>query len=186
MVKSIIKPEDFVTTPSVTLDFDYDKIAKKYETKPEKFLYVVDWKQEKSRLQIIINGELSTNGIAVNEFLNNGKKVANYSLGIRLEDAAIESIQLLNVKLASYFPPNFEFTDSLKDDIIYLKLKPQPDRKSFGVISNVKLDPKKIGETPISAGTTVSITCDVSAYVNLNDYKAGIVYKIAEINFEDF
>ncbi len=184
MGKAIFEIKTFCKESGIEIKLDVEKSQKKFNNDNDKFLQVAQFKKGADRVVLKITGEITTKGVAVNEFTNNGKKSLSYSIGIRLEDS-MET--LLDSKIAEYLAalfPDFEFTTPIRDEILYVKLKPSQDKKSFGIVSNIKLDPKKIGDAPIEAGSAITVFCELNCYVNFRDEKAGAIFNVTEIEFD--
>jgi hypothetical protein len=101
---------------------------------------------------------------------------------MRLDEAQTEMLQSLTQKVTDLCP-GFEITEPLKEDILYLKLKLNKDKKSFTSKSNIKLDPKK--EAQVSSGTEFTAHCEISAYVSFENQKAGVTIKVLSLQFEE-
>jgi hypothetical protein len=78
---------------------------------------------------------------------------------------------------------DWELTRFVKDDKLYIKLK-VIDRKRFAVLTNIKLDPKKLGDSGLYRGQRVSVFGELGVYFNLPDKKAGITFAARKLVFE--
>ena len=79
-------------------------------------------------------------------------------------------------------PEEWDLTKIVKDDRIYVKLKTN-QKKSFEVLSNVKLDPKRLQESGLFRGQKVEIVSEISVYFNLVDKKAGVTISPRRLTF---
>ena len=164
---------------------DLLKSLTRYEDTGKGFLAMGALRLGKSAFKTLLKGELTTNGIACNEF----NKTPNYSLGLQFEDEedllAFEKLNDLIVKFLhdqNQKPEEWDLTKIVKDDRIYVKLKTN-QKKSFEVLSNVKLDPKRLQESGLFRGQKVEIVSEISVYFNLVDKKAGVTISPRRLTF---
>lgn len=161
-----------------TFDLDFDKAHAKYESDSKNKIAMGKLKIGKDMVEVSMTGELTTNGYAHNK----ADWGESYSVGMRLDEAQTEMLQSLTQKVTDLCP-GFEITEPLKEDILYLKLKLNKDKKSFTSKSNIKLDPKK--EAQVSSGTEFTAHCEISAYVSFENQKAGVTIKVLSLQFEE-
>jgi hypothetical protein len=170
------------------IDGTYSKAKSQFEKNEKRPTLYMDYKLDGKTATVKITGETTTkDGIAVNKW----KKETKYSIGLRLSEEDQKAI----IDLSSSFiaqtglPPNFRVTTPLKEDLIYLNLKPKTDKKSFDNVTtsdNIKLDPKKPDQSGLSRGDAITVTIELGAYINMesddngND-NAGIYFKLRHI-----
>jgi hypothetical protein len=161
---SEIKTHAFQVVPT---GVDMAKSIAKFETDDKQQLQMGKFKIDNKSSKLVLEGELTTNGIAENKWSNSatGKSVITYSLGIRLSDEDLEFFETTQTTLGTFAGENYELTSIIKNDIVYLKCK---DKKVFNAMSNVKCD-------TLFHGQKVTVTVDFKFYINLKDQKAGLV-----------
>ena len=180
-------PSEIVKEKSLQIaHLDVQKALSQYEDTGKNFLVLGTLRLGKSPFKVSLTGELTTEGITVSEF----NKVPNYSFGIRFNDEDdLAAMETLNTILADYLKENskddWELTQSVKDDKMYIKLKTTSDKKRFNILSNVKLDPKKLSDSNLSRGQKVEVIGELGAYVNLPDKKAGITFTARKVLFQE-
>ena len=182
-----VQPEQIVANENLQIaNLDLAKAAAKYEDTGKGFLAMGALRLGKSAFKTVLKGELTTNGIACNEF----NKVFNYSLGLQFEsEADLEAFQKLNDFIIKFLETqnqktdDWELTNVVRDDRIYIKLKTN-QKKAFQVLSNVKLDPKKLQDTGLYRGQKVEVIAELGIYFNLVDKKAGVTISPRRITFE--
>ena len=153
---------------------DMAKVIQKYESDSKHSLAMGKFKADGKYQKIVLNGELTTNGIAENKWTNGtSKPTISYSLGLQLSEEDLEFFEGVANNLATFVGDDFELTSLVKNDVIYLKTK---DKKVFNSMSNVKAD-------TLSHGQKVSVIADFKFYVNLKDQKAGIVLHPVKYTF---
>jgi len=164
---------------------DLKKSLSNYEDNGKSFLAMGAFKCEKTPIKIILKGELTTDGITCAEF----NKIPSYSFGLRLENNDdLDAFEMLSEKITEFISDSntdddWELTRFVKYDKLYIKLK-LIDRKRFGVLSNIKLDPKKLGDSGLYRGQRVSVFGELGVYFNLPDKKAGITFAARKLAFE--
>ena len=164
---------------------DLKKSLSNYEDNGKSFLAMGAFKCEKTPIKIILKGELTTDGITCAEFI----KIPSYSFGLRLENNDdLDAFEMLSEKITEFISDSntdddWELTRFVKYDKLYIKLK-LIDRKRFGVLSNIKLDPKKLGDSGLYRGQRVSVFGELGVYFNLPDKKAGITFAARKLAFE--
>jgi hypothetical protein len=164
---------------------DLKKSLSNYEDNGKSFLAMGAFKCEKTPIKIVLKGELTTDGITCAEF----NKIPSYSFGLRLENNDdLDAFEMLSEKITEFISDSntdddWELTRFVKDDKLYIKLK-LIDRKRFGVLSNIKLDPKKLGDSGLYRGQRVSVFGELGVYFNLPDKKAGITFAARKLAFE--
>lgn len=161
---------------------DLKKSIKRHEDDGKKFLVMGGFKAGKSAFKLLLEGELSTNGISVAEF----DKTNFYSLGIQFDrEEDLDSFAKFNNALAKFInDDDWEISNLVKDDKIYLKLKTNQKRNAFEVVSNIKLDPKRPQDSGLFRGQKVTVTAELGCYFNLNQKKAGLTLNVRKLNFE--
>ncbi len=173
-------------------NFSYDKIKTKYENHGEKArLAMAKFRYEDKPVKFVVEGRLSTHGINVSEFGEGKNKRAVYSFGFVAddEDDFHATLDTLADSLLTVIPKcdreEFEVLKLVKDDKIYVKLKPAEDKKSFITKSNVPLNPRKIQDAPLSQDQRVKLQVELGAYFNLADSKAGLMLTPSRVDFLD-
>ncbi len=191
MVKQIQRfSADF--TEAKLHSFSYDKVKSKYESGGAKNrLAIAKFRYDEKPLKFIVEGRLSTNGINVAEFGEGKNKRQVYSFGFIAddEDAFHDTLDSLSDELLSYVSEgdrdDYEILKLVKDDKIYVKLKPAEDRKSFITKCNLNLNPRKIQDAPLTTDQKVKLQVELGAYFNLADNKAGLMLTPSRVDFFD-
>lgn len=167
------------------LNVDLVKALTRYEDTGKGFLAMGALRLGKAAFKCLLKGELTTNGIAANEF----NKIPNYSLGLQFENEEdLEAFEKLNDTIIKFLedqnqkPEEWDLSKIVKDDRIYIKLKTN-QKKSFEVLSNVKLDPKKLQESGLFRGQKVEVVAELAVYFNLIDKKAGVTIGARRLQF---
>lgn len=137
-------------------------------------------KDGKKPLRILLNGELSTDGINSKTFENG----VSYTFGLKLaedEDAdALNSIITDVIALDGY-----ETTPLVQgDNRMYVKLQLDKTKKKFNAKINIKTDIKKLDDLDLYRGQNVAVHAEVGAWYNPSDKKAGIFIKTTKVDFE--
>jgi hypothetical protein len=164
---------------------DFEKSMQQFSNNAMKKIVVGKFKYEGKIVDVLIKGEVTTNGISSNKF---GTK-AVYSIGVRVDDVETDlALDQLRLTITEKFPleqvNDFSYSPILKDEIIYFKLKPSANNREFVVKSNKKLDMKKLTDYP-SNGTICEVTAQIQGWINLEDKKYGLMFILKSINFED-
>ncbi len=153
---------------------DLAKATQKFESDTKRSLEMGKFKSDGKYQKLVLNGELTTNGIAENKWTNGtSKATVTHSLGIQLSEEDLSFFEKVADILASFVGDEYELTSLVKNDVIYLKTK---DKKVFNAASNVKAD-------TLSHGQKVSVIVDFKFYINLKDQKAGIVLHPVKYTF---
>lgn len=182
-----LTPAQIVSSSDLQIsNVDLVKAFTRYEDSGKGFLAMGALRLGKAAFKVLIKGELTTNGVAVNEF----NKIANYSLGIQFDESEdLEAFEKFNELLIQFLksqnqnPEDWDLTNPVKEDRIYVKLKTN-QKKSFEIISNIKLDPKKLQESGLYRGQKVEVVAEISVYFNLIDKKAGISVGPRRVTFQ--
>lgn len=181
-----LTPTQIVSNQDLQIsNVDLVKALTRYEDTGKGFLAMGALRLGKAAFKALLKGELTTNGIACNEF----NKTPNYSLGIQFENEedllAFEKLNDLIVKFLhdqNQKPEEWDLSKVVKDDRVYIKLKTN-QKKSFEVLSNVKLDPKRLQESGLFRGQKVEVVSEIAVYFNLIDKKAGITISPRRVTF---
>lgn len=167
-------------------NLDLNKSLARFEESGKSFIAMGNFKINKNAFKLLLKGEITTNGINVQEF----NKTPNYSLGLQLDDEKdLDSFEKLNDFISQFLEdhlPNAEDWDLnrvVKDDRIYLKLKTDP-KKNFQFTSNVKVTPKNLTEQGLFRGQKVEVIAEIAPYFNFMDRKAGLSITPRSIKFE--
>lgn len=182
----VLSPTQIAQHKSLRIaNIDLKKSLSNYEDNGKSFLAMGAFKVEKTSIKIVLKGELTTDGITSAEF----NKTPAYSFGLRLENNDdLEAFDVLSDKITEFITDSnmdddWELTRFVKDDKLYIKLK-VIDRKRFAVLTNIKLDPKKLGDSGLYRGQRVSVFGELGVYFNLPDKKAGITFAARKLVFE--
>jgi hypothetical protein len=182
----ILTPAQFIKQSNVRIaNFDVKKSIAKFEENGKNFLALGSFKADKATIKTMLKGELTTDGISSTEF----NRIPSYSIGIRLDsEEDLEAFEgftnHLSTILSDSGNEDWDLTNFVKDDKLYIKLK-VVDKKRFAILSNVKLDPKKLGDSGIYRGQKVSVFGELGVYCHLVDKKAGITFNARKIVFEE-
>lgn len=167
-------------------NIDLNKAFTKFEDSGKNFIALANLKINKNAFKLLLKGELTTNGIAVNEF----NKTPNYSVGIQFdEEKDLDAFEKLNDQLAKFLDEHLPNADDwdlnrvVKDDRIYLKLKTDA-KKNFQFSSNVKLTPKNLNDAGLFRGQKVEVVAEIAPYFNFMDRKAGLSIQTRSIKFD--
>lgn len=182
----ILTPSQFIKQSNLRIaNLDIKKALAKYEDSGKNFLALAPFKADKASIKTMLKGELTTDGISSTEF----NRTPSYSIGIRLDNEEdLEAFEGFNNHLSTVLTDSgsddWELTNFVKDDKLYIKLK-VVDKKRFAILSNIKLDPKKLGDTGLYRGQKVSVYGELGVYCHLTDKKAGITFNARKIVFEE-
>lgn len=182
-----LTPSQIVKSDDLQIaNVDLVKAFSRYEDSGKGFLAMGTFRLGKASFKTLIKGELTTNGIACNEF----NKTPNYSIGVQFDDAEdLQAFEKLNELIINFLnsqnqkAEEWDLTSGIKDDRIYIKIKTN-QKKSFDVLSNVKLDPKKLQELGLYRNQKVEVVSELAVYFNLVDKKAGVTVSPRRITFE--
>lgn len=166
--------------------FDVKKALTSYEESGKNFLCMGTFRLGKNSFKVSLQGELTTDGVNVSEF----NKQLNYSFGFRFDNpddlTAIESLsELLSDYLKEATNDDWELTLPVREEKMYIKLKTTSDKKRFNLLSNIKLDPKKLSDTTLSRGQKVNVIGELGVYCNLPDKKAGVTFTPRKLEFDE-
>jgi len=180
----ILTPSQFAKQSNVRIaNLDIKKSLEKYEENGKNFLALGSFKADKSSIKLHLKGELTTDGITSTDF----NRVPSYSMGIRLDsEEDLEAFETFNNLLAAVLADcgdGWELSNIVKDDKLYIKLK-VVDKKRFATLSNIKLDPKKLGDSGLYRGQKVSVFGELGVYCHLVDKKAGVTFNLRKLAFE--
>jgi hypothetical protein len=189
MTTSLISltPADAVSDENLQIvNLDLNKALAKYEDTGKGWLTMASLRINKSAFKLLLTGELTTNGISCTEF----GKVMSYSFGFRFENEDdLQAFEKLNELIISFLEAQnqtiaeWDITNVVKDDKIYIKLKTN-QKKTFQVLSNVKIDPKRLQDSGLYRGQKVEVVAELGIYFNLNDKKAGITLSPRRLSFD--
>lgn len=185
-----------MSTPFVPLDSDFStatlgsfNFAKKldcYNNNADKYLVSSAFKYNKKPLTITFDATIASDKILVAEF--DTREV--YSLPIELEDEDQLSIftqfaDIITSTLNEAGPEEeYDISQIVKDDKIYLKIKFGPNQKTPAFKTNIAINNKKIGDTKIYQGQKVTVTANVNYYFNFDNHSAGPSLTIRSLIFE--
>lgn len=180
-------PSEAAKDENLTItNIDLIKALTKYEDNGKNWLSMGSLRMGKNAFKLVLTGELTTNGVTASEF----GKVMAYSFGFRFDhEEDLEAFQKFNDLIIQFIEDqdqkvdDWDLTNIVKDDKIYIKLKTN-HKKTFQVISNVKIDPKRLADSGLYRGQKVEVIAEVSVYFNLLDKKAGLVLGPRKITFD--
>lgn len=182
-----LSPSEIIQNASLQIaHLDVKKALSSFEDTGKNFLVLGTFRLDKSSFKVSLEGELTTEGVTVTEF----NKIPNYSFGIRFDNPDdLSAMEQLNTTLADFLKQSgeedWELTQPVKDDKMYIKLKTTSDKKRFNVISNIKLDPKKLSDANLVRGQKVQVIGDIGVYCNLPDKKAGVTFSARKLVFQE-
>lgn len=180
-------PSEIITSTDLKIaHFDVKKALASFEESGKNFLCMGTFRLGKNSFKISLLGELTTDGINVSEF----NKQPNYSFGFRFDNeedlTAIESLsELLADYLKEATEDDWELTAPVREEKMYIKLKTTSDKKRFNLLSNIKLDPKRLSDANLSRGQKVNVIGELGVYCNLPDKKAGVTFTARKLEFEE-
>lgn len=167
-----------------TGNFCFEKTQEKFSKDPSKFLFTSPIKYNKKPLVITFDAFLASDRVLVSNF-SSGADV--FSLPIDFDDEDnISKIAHLYTELGELLQDDEEwtFTDLVRDDKIYLKLKFARNQKTPAFTTNLALNPKKIQDTLIYQGQKVTVTGAINFYVNFENKTAGITLTLRKLTIE--
>lgn len=168
------KPSEISTASLSCAGVDMAKALAKFENDSKRSLEMGKFKVDGKSIKLVLNGELTTNGIAENKWSSaTGKSTVTHSLGLQLSEEDLSFFEEVANTLASFVGGDFELTSLVKNDVIYLKTK---EKKVFNTMSNVKAD-------KLFHGQKVEVVVEFKFYINLKDEKAGIVLHPVKYTF---
>lgn len=168
------KPSEISLESLSCAGVDMTKALAKFENDSKHSLEMGKFKVDGKTVKLLLEGELTTNGIAENKWSNStGKATVTHSLGIQLSEEDLTFFEGVANKLAEFVGGDYELTSLVKNDVIYLKTK---DKKVFNSLSNTKAD-------TLFHGQKAAILVEFKYYINLKDEKAGIVLHPVKYTF---
>jgi len=163
----------------ITLQEAYDKYLLSPERNIKVFPFRIDGEKE-----VVLKGELFTTGILVSpEYKSHsvGFQFSDPSHATEFEthfDTALK--ELISSELAS---SDFTYKPLIKEENeLWLKLKYDAAKTAYKTTSNVKINPKKPTDAPLSSTDLVTVTVEVSSYFNFEDKAYGICLNVKSIN----
>jgi len=174
--------KDYLITVNkrVTLQEAYDK----YLQTPERNIKVFPFRIDGEKAEVQLQGELFTTGILVSP------EYKSHSVGFQFSDPShanefethFDSTlkELISSELAS---SDFTYKPLIKEENeLWLKLKYDAAKTAYKTTSNVKINPKKPSDAPLSSTDLVTVTVEVSSYFNFEDKAYGICLNVKSIN----
>jgi len=168
-------------------NFHIVKKSDLFETDPKYYLVSAAFKYEKRPLTITFEGFVASDRILVSEF----DKVESYSLPIEFEDdEKLELFSKFSELITSEIEGNlsasedWNLTEIVKDDKIYLKIKFGKNEKTPILKSNIPINNKKLSDTNIYQGQKVKVTANVNFYFNFATRVGGASLNIKALDFE--
>lgn len=181
MSKPILISTISTLTPSLTFSkFELSKAEENFNKNPTKYLEMVPIKFGKTVARFIINGTLSMDGINVSE------QFQTHSFPLILDDEDIVYIDQLD-KLFELVDGLSEYHQSqfINNDKLWIKCKYSNDKQNYKFQSNVKLNPKRPTDAPFHNNDTCEITCEISAYFNMDLKTYGLSLKPIKVNINN-
>ncbi len=170
--KTICIPDDESFTTS-----DIDQTTR--EMKFEKFTC------DDKIFNISFDGTVSTNGISVSEFTA-GKPVL--AIGVIIPESCVTGFNKMKSVLSNYMQLNFleewQITDPVRNDRVYIKFGFDPKTKRQKFSSNISINLKKPQDAAIFMGQQVSVRCTCGVYFNFQEKKAGVCINSNSFTFE--
>lgn len=175
----MFKPSEIVSQKLLvtTAGVDMAKVLEKFNKDEKHLLAMGKFKIDGKSAKLVLEGDLTTNGVAENKWSNptTGKTNTTCAVGIALSDEDLEFFESCQTTLGQLVGDDYELTTLVKNDIIYLKVK---DKKVFNAMSNVKAD-------KLFHGQKFATTVEFKFYINLKDEKAGVVLHPVKYVFEE-
>jgi hypothetical protein len=160
--------------------FDLAKEEASFAANGKKSIRMVGIKANDAPFRIVLNGQLSTDGIIVST------EYHTHSLGFKFED---DEDQEAFEEIYNIFKPldlsEYEQKSIIKDDTIWLKCKFPKDKKDYNFKSNIKLNPKKPQDASFCEGQAVKVTGELKAYFNLEDKIYGLSFQMKALDTLD-
>jgi len=184
MSKLLSLEELSASLSNLEIQFDLPKCFSAYAEDPaKKRIRIFNMKYSSTIFRVALVGVVATSGIAVNEWESGG---TTYSIGIRFADSKdYELFERISAFFAAKLDDSWDLTNTIRDEVLYLKLKPSKDKKTFGVKSNIKLDPKKPNECAVTQGQGVEVIVELGVYLNMEGLKAGVTVKPIAFCFDE-
>lgn len=174
----MFKPSSITSDKIITaVGVDMVKATAKFDKDPKQHLQMGKFKLDGKSFKLALDGELTTNGIAENKWTNpkTGKATTSFSIGIAISDEDLEFLDgVSNILVKLLHDPDYELTNIVKNDIIYLKVK---DKEIFNELSNVTWP-------TLSHGQKFLVVLDLKFYINFKDLKAGLVLQPVKYVFD--
>ena len=168
------KPSEILNSCITCTGVDMEKAVAKFQSNSKHSLEMGKFKVDGKTVKLLLEGELTTNGVAENKWSNaTGKATVTHSLGIQLSEEDLSFFEKVANHLAEFVGGEYELTSLVKNEVIYFKIK---DKKVFNANSNVKAD-------TLFHGQKASILVEFKYYINLKDEKAGIVLHPVKYTF---
>jgi hypothetical protein len=134
--------------------------------------------------ELVLIGELTTDGISSKTFEGDGKRTEKLTFGMRLSDPADEEAMHTMVELLDSVVEDiseFEVRPVLRDGVLYLKVKTSRDGGNYAFQSNMKLSPKKDGGE-LFQFMPVEVRVGVNCYFNVMDDGAGLFFPVRRLD----
>jgi len=166
-------PAEIANDPTLTFQNDVNKLMAK-ETK----LMMLPLRVDKKPFQIMMQGQLATNGIIINQQYNTHSFAFKWD---NLDDGlALESLQGLYENIPSL--EEYEYKPLIKNDTIWIKCKFRSDKSAYSFQSNFKINPKKPGDAPLYNFTEVIITAELMGYISPENKTYGFSMNVHKLD----
>lgn len=173
-----LTPSEIDETNVQLYKFNVDLAQAAYESDNDRFLHLASTKYKNKVFKLILKGEITTNGINVADFPGNP-----HSLGFRFtndeDQVHFENLQTVLADLN--LDDNWDLKDTIKNDVLYLKLKLSKDKSKYAFSSDVRLDPKKPHESPLHRHQQIEVSANLNAYFNFKEKMMGLSLQILNL-----
>lgn len=166
------------------LSFGIVDTAKLRDEESKKQMATAPLKVNNQPVELVLVGELTTDGISSKTFEGDGKRTEKLTFGMRFSDPADEeAMHTLTELLDSVVEDirEFEVRPVLRDGVLYLKVKTSRDGGNYAFQSNMKLSPKKDGGE-LFQFMPVEVRVGVNCYFNVMDDGAGLFFPVRRLD----
>jgi hypothetical protein len=165
------------------LTFGHVGTAALREPNAKKEMATAPLKLDGQPVELVLVGELTTDGIAGKTFENEGKEKLTF--GMRLTDPADEEAMTSLIELLEGVPDEgldqWNVRSVLREGVLYLKVKTSRDGASYAFQSNMKLSPKKDGGE-LFQFMPVEVRVAVNCYFSAADDGAGLFFPLRRLD----
>ena len=176
----VLNPAD-----EISIQADLTKDQTRFSKDPKKFLAMAKVRSGKKNVTFEASGEICTAGISCTDFGTDKKKKPSYSVGLLIENET--EFERLHKMLEDYcystFKENWEVSEPVKDEKLYIKLKLDGSGKKFAFKSNLSLTPKKFSDA--ANATNLHVEGEVQTWFNFADKKAGLIFSPKYLTFDE-
>jgi hypothetical protein len=151
---------------------DYGKFDLQEAVSKNEVFAMVTPKVNNAPIKIKITGEFVADGIVYSD------EYKTHNIGLIVDDQEAYA-QILGTLQSLNLPKEWEFTDSIKNDTLWLKLKTKGN--AYKLKCNAKLNPKKYDEAPFTAGAMVEVVANFKVWLNFENKKVGLYFGVDKI-----